>query len=54
MRHRAAVGMSEHTDAMIVVVSEESGYITVVDDGEIRENLSSNELRNVLLMEKLW
>jgi uncharacterized protein (TIGR00159 family) len=54
MRHRAAVGMSEHTDAMIVVVSEESGYITVVDDGEIRENLSPNELRNILLMEKLW
>ncbi len=54
MRHRAAVGMSEHTDAMIVVVSEESGYITVVDGGEIRENLSPNALRNILLMEKIW
>jgi diadenylate cyclase len=54
MRHRAAVGMSEHTDALILVVSEESGFITVVDSGEIRENLSPNELRNILLMEKIW
>jgi len=54
MRHRAAVGMSEHTDALIVVVSEESGFITVVDSGEIRENLKPNELRNILLTEKVW
>ena len=54
MRHRAAVGMSEHTDALVVVVSEESGFITVVDSGEIRENINPNELRNILLMEKIW
>jgi diadenylate cyclase len=54
MRHRAAVGMSEHTDSLILVVSEESGYITVVDSGEIRENITPNELRNILLMEKVW
>ena len=54
MRHRAAVGMSEHTDALIIVVSEESGFISVVDSGEMRENLSQNELRNILLMEKIW
>jgi uncharacterized protein (TIGR00159 family) len=54
MRHRAAIGMSEHSDALIVVVSEESGFITVVDTGEIRENITSNELRNILLMEKIW
>ncbi len=54
MRHRAAVGMSEHSDALIVVVSEESGFITVVDTGEIRENITPNELRNILLMEKIW
>jgi diadenylate cyclase len=54
MRHRAAIGMSEHTDALIVVVSEESGFITVVDAGEIRENIHPNELRNILLMEKVW
>jgi diadenylate cyclase len=54
MRHRAAVGMSEHTDAIIVVVSEESGFITVVDSGKIRENVTPNELRNILLVEKIW
>jgi len=54
MRHRAALGMSEHSDALIVVVSEESGYITVVDSGRIKENITPNELRNILLMEKIW
>jgi diadenylate cyclase len=54
MRHRAAFGMSEHSDALIVVISEESGFISVVDSGEIRENISPNDLRNILLMEKIW
>jgi len=53
MRHRAAVGMSEHSDALIVVVSEESGMITVVYNGEIRQDLSPNELRNILLSDKM-
>lgn len=54
MRHRSAIGMSEHTDALVVVVSEESGYISVADAGAIRENITPNELRNILLMEKVW
>ena len=54
MRHRAAIGMSEHSDALIIVLSEESGFISVVNTGEIRENISSNDLRNILLMEKVW
>jgi diadenylate cyclase len=54
MRHRAAVGMSEHSDALIIVVSEESGFISVVDSGHIRENITPNELRNTLLREKIW
>jgi diadenylate cyclase len=54
MRHRAAIGMSEHSDSLIIVVSEESGFISVVENGEIRENITTNELRNILLMEKVW
>ena len=54
MRHRAALGISEHTDALVVVVSEERGRISVADSGEIRENLKPDELRNILLMEKVW
>ena len=54
MRHRAAVGMSEHSDALIIVVSEESGFINVVESGEIRENLTPNELRNILMKEEIW
>jgi diadenylate cyclase len=53
MRHRAAVGMSEHSDALVVVVSEETGNITVVDTGEIRENITPDELRNILLEGKI-
>jgi uncharacterized protein (TIGR00159 family) len=54
MRHRAAIGMSERSDAIIIAVSEESGHISVFKTGEIRENITSNELRNILLMEKIW
>jgi diadenylate cyclase len=54
MRHRAALGMSELTDALIIVVSEESGFISVVESGEIRENIDANQLRNILLLEKVW
>jgi uncharacterized protein (TIGR00159 family) len=53
MRHRAAIGISEHTDAVVVVVSEESGHITVAEGGEIKEHITPNELRQILLKEKI-
>ncbi|HOO99076.1 MAG TPA: diadenylate cyclase CdaA [Bacteroidales bacterium] len=54
MRHRAAIGMSEHTDAIVVVVSEETGRISYSESGILREGLKPNELRNLLLAEKVW
>ncbi|MHC1704272.1 MAG: diadenylate cyclase CdaA [Tenuifilaceae bacterium] len=48
MRHRAALGISEHTDALIVVVSEETGKISFGVDGDIKYGISSMELRQQL------
>ena len=48
MRHRAAVGITETTDAEAVVVSEETGEISYVKDGEIRPLSSITELRIAL------
>ena len=48
MRHRAAIGLSEDTDADIIVVSEESGHIMFVRNGEAVEIKSMNELRRRL------
>ncbi|HBZ21936.1 MAG TPA: TIGR00159 family protein [Bacteroidales bacterium] len=53
MRHRAAIGISEHTDALVVVVSEESGHITVAEGGMMKEHITPNELRQILLKEKI-
>jgi uncharacterized protein (TIGR00159 family) len=53
MRHRAAIGISEQTDAYVIVVSEETGKISVVESGEIREKLNINDLRLVLQKERV-
>jgi uncharacterized protein (TIGR00159 family) len=47
-RHRAAIGLSEMVDAVVIVVSEESGIISVVVGGRIRRNLESATLRRFL------
>lgn len=47
-RHRAAVGISEETDAVAVVVSEETGLVSVAWNGEITRDLESRSLRNTL------
>lgn len=48
-RHRAAIGVTEGTDAISVVVSEETGLISFIEDGEIRRNLDTKKLRRLLL-----
>ncbi len=45
MRHRAAVGMSEVTDTLILVVSEETGQMSVAKNGIVFHNLSGQEIR---------
>jgi DNA integrity scanning protein DisA with diadenylate cyclase activity len=45
MRHRAAVGVTEQTDATVIVVSEETGNISFVKDGQIKRIASITELR---------
>jgi diadenylate cyclase len=48
-RHRAAIGLTEETDALVVVISEETGLISVAYNGRIVQRLDINRLRNVLL-----
>lgn len=47
-RHRAAMGISEVTDAITIVVSEETGGISCTKNGELRRNLDSDALRSFL------
>jgi len=48
MRHRAALGVSENSDAVVVVVSEETGAISFVEAGSIKPHITSIELRQLL------
>lgn len=48
-RHRAAIGITEDTDAISVVVSEETGLISFVENGILKRNLDTNQLRELLL-----
>lgn len=47
-RHRAAIGMSEESDAVAVIVSEETGFISVVVNGKINRDVTSAQLREML------
>jgi len=48
LRHRAAIGMSEATDTLILIVSEETGQISLAKNGKILHNLSFQEVREFL------
>ena len=47
-RHRAAIGMSEESDAIIVIVSEETGSISFAYKGRLKHGISEGELREIL------
>ena len=47
-RHRAAIGMSENSDAIVVVVSEETGNISVAENGELTRGYSKDSLKRLL------
>jgi diadenylate cyclase len=53
LRHRAALGLAEQSDAIVLVVSEETGQLSIAYDGELQHNLDPDEfldrLREILI-----
>jgi len=53
-RHRAGVGMSENSDAIVVILSEETGMISVAEGGELQRNFTPETLAKTLEDRILW
>ncbi len=47
-RHRAAIGMSENSDAIVIVVSEETGTISIAENGDLQRPLTRDMLKKIL------
>jgi len=48
LRHRAAIGMTETTDSLVLIVSEETGQLSISRQGELMSNLSPQEIRKAI------
>lgn len=53
-RHRAGVGMSENSDAVVIILSEETGAISIADGGELKRNFTRETLIKTLEERILW
>lgn len=53
-RHRAGVGMSENSDAVVIILSEETGMISVAEGGELKRNFTPETLEKTLADRILW
>ena len=47
-RHRAGIGLTEETDAVVIIVSEERGVVSIAEGGTFRQTTDANELREQL------
>ena len=47
-RHRAAIGLTEETDAIVIVVSEENNFVSIVEGGRMSQDLDHKSIRRIL------